>query len=89
MKYCACFVSISIILHLQRYLQVVYAAPVYLSIREAAEDTVLTIPNPVGQEGSTTIPVCKGTHVRTSSLLCASFKFLFHILGNCGLDWRS
>ncbi|KAJ7719189.1 cytochrome P450 [Mycena maculata] len=32
-------------------------------IREAIEDTVLTIPNPVGEEGSKTIPIPKGTQV--------------------------
>ncbi|KAJ7512690.1 cytochrome P450 [Mycena galericulata] len=32
-------------------------------IREATEDTVLTIPNPVGDEGSKTIPIPKGTQV--------------------------
>ncbi|KAJ7634807.1 cytochrome P450 [Roridomyces roridus] len=31
--------------------------------REAVEDTVLTIPNPVGEEGSKTIPIPKGTEV--------------------------
>ncbi|KAF5379107.1 hypothetical protein D9615_005952 [Tricholomella constricta] len=35
----------------------------YLLIREAAEDTVLQVPNPVGQEGSTPYPVPKGTRV--------------------------
>ncbi|KAF8816637.1 cytochrome P450 [Phlegmacium glaucopus] len=32
-------------------------------LREAAEDTVLEIPNPHGQEGTTTIPVPKGVQV--------------------------
>ncbi|KAJ7634851.1 cytochrome P450 [Roridomyces roridus] len=35
----------------------------HVMIREATEDTVLTIPNPVGQEGSQTIPIAKGTAV--------------------------
>ncbi|KAF7426204.1 hypothetical protein PC9H_008571 [Pleurotus ostreatus] len=35
----------------------------HLMIREACEDTTLSIPNPVGQEGSETIPVPKGTQV--------------------------
>ena len=38
-------------------------ATAYVSIREATEDTVLVIPNPIGQEGSTTISVAKGTQV--------------------------
>jgi len=32
-------------------------------IREAYEDTTLDLPNPVGQEGKTTIPIPKGTQV--------------------------
>ncbi|KAJ7485346.1 cytochrome P450 [Mycena latifolia] len=32
-------------------------------IREAVKDTVLTIPNPVGEEGTTTIPIPKGMQV--------------------------
>jgi hypothetical protein len=32
-------------------------------IREAREDTVLQIPNPVGAEGNTTVPVQKGVWV--------------------------
>ncbi|KAJ7108469.1 cytochrome P450 [Mycena epipterygia] len=32
-------------------------------VREATEDTVLTIPNPVGQEGSTAVHIPKGTQV--------------------------
>jgi hypothetical protein len=40
-----------------------YAAAAYLSIREATEDIVLTLPNPVGEEGSTTMRVAKGTQV--------------------------
>ncbi|KAJ7754428.1 cytochrome P450 [Mycena metata] len=32
-------------------------------IRMAEEDTVLTIPNPVGEEGSQTIPIPKGTEI--------------------------
>ncbi|KAJ7468034.1 cytochrome P450 [Mycena latifolia] len=35
----------------------------HVLIREATEDTVLTVPNPVGEEGSTTIPIPKGTQV--------------------------
>ncbi|KAF4583601.1 hypothetical protein EYR38_002356 [Pleurotus pulmonarius] len=31
--------------------------------REAREDTILSVPNPVGQEGSKIIPIPKGTHV--------------------------
>lgn len=34
-------------------------------IRQAYEDTVLNIPNPVGEEGVTTFPVPKGTNVIT------------------------
>lgn len=36
----------------------------HVMIREAKEDTILDIPNPVGQEGSTTIPIPKGVQVR-------------------------
>ncbi|KAJ7185585.1 cytochrome P450 [Mycena filopes] len=32
-------------------------------VRMAAEDTVLTVPNPVGEEGSRTVPIPKGTEV--------------------------
>ncbi|TFK38021.1 cytochrome P450 [Crucibulum laeve] len=35
----------------------------YILIREATEDTVITVPNPPGQEGSTTIPIPKGVQV--------------------------
>jgi hypothetical protein len=35
----------------------------HVLIREATEDTVLTIPK-VGEEGSTTVPIPKGTQVR-------------------------
>ncbi|PPQ65337.1 hypothetical protein CVT26_000052 [Gymnopilus dilepis] len=35
----------------------------YILIREAYEDTVLHVPKPVGEEGTTTIPVPKGTQV--------------------------
>ncbi|KAJ7759554.1 cytochrome P450 [Mycena metata] len=35
----------------------------HILIREATEDTVLTVPNPVGEEGSKTIPIPKGTQV--------------------------
>ena len=38
-------------------------APGHLLIREAAEDTVLEIPKPHGQVGTTTIPVPKGVQV--------------------------
>jgi len=32
-------------------------------IREASEDTILTVPNPVGEEGSQTVPIPKGTQI--------------------------
>ncbi|KAJ7158318.1 cytochrome P450 [Mycena crocata] len=35
----------------------------HVLIREATEDTVLKVPNPVGEEGSKTIPIPKGTQV--------------------------
>ncbi|KAH9478750.1 Cytochrome P450 monooxygenase 124 [Psilocybe cubensis] len=35
----------------------------HIMIRQAYEDTVLNIPNPVGEEGVTTFPVPKGTNV--------------------------
>ena len=38
----------------------------YVLIREAEEDTVLQIPNPLGQDGSTAFPVPKGVQVRRS-----------------------
>ena len=37
-------------------------------IREAFEDTMLQIPNPVGEEGSRTLPVPKGTQVNEHPL---------------------
>jgi hypothetical protein len=42
----------------------------HVLIREATEDTVLSIPNPVGEEGNKTIPIPKGTEVH--SLRCSS-----------------
>lgn len=41
-----------------------HAAAAYIMLRESAEDTVLNIPNPVGEEGSTPLTVHKGTAVR-------------------------
>lgn len=38
-------------------------AAAYLMVREAHEDTVLHIPNPVGHEGTTSVPIPKGTQV--------------------------
>ena len=38
-------------------------APGHVLVREAAEDTVLEIPKPHGQMGTTTIPVPKGLQV--------------------------
>jgi hypothetical protein len=38
-------------------------APAFIMIREATEDTVLKIPNPVGVGGSTTVPIQKGVMV--------------------------
>ncbi|KAF8138090.1 cytochrome P450 [Mycena galopus ATCC 62051] len=35
----------------------------HILIREATENTVLTIPNPVGEEGDKTIPIPKGTQI--------------------------
>ncbi|KAJ6588862.1 cytochrome P450 [Mycena capillaripes] len=35
----------------------------HVLVREATEDTVLTVPNPVGEEGSQTIPITKGTEI--------------------------
>ena len=40
----------------------------YIMIREAFEDTMLQIPNPVGEEGSRTLPVPKGTQVNEHPL---------------------
>jgi hypothetical protein len=36
----------------------------HVLIREALEDTIVTVPNPVGEEGSQTVPIPKGTQVR-------------------------
>ena len=41
----------------------IYIAPGHLLIREAAEDTVLEIPKPHGEVGTTTIPIRKGVQV--------------------------
>jgi hypothetical protein len=38
-------------------------ATAHVMIREATEDTVLTIPNPPGEEGSYSLPVEKGAQV--------------------------
>ncbi|KAF7360365.1 hypothetical protein MVEN_00766200 [Mycena venus] len=35
----------------------------HVLIREAMEDTVITVPNPVGEEGSKSVPVLKGTTI--------------------------
>jgi hypothetical protein len=35
----------------------------HILIREAAEDTILEIPKPHGEVGTTTIPVSKGVQV--------------------------
>jgi hypothetical protein len=48
----------------------------HILIREATEDTVLTVPNPVGEEGSKTIPIPKGTQVGSC---------LFHCVHNSSL----
>ena len=39
--------------------------------REASEDIMLQIPNPMGEEGSMTVPVPKGTQVCIFSLISA------------------
>ncbi|KAF7342838.1 hypothetical protein MSAN_01999800 [Mycena sanguinolenta] len=38
--------------------------PASFMIREATEDTIITVPNPPGEEGSKTVPITKGTQVR-------------------------
>lgn len=38
-------------------------APGYLMIRQATEDTILTIPNARGEEGTRTIAIQKGAEV--------------------------
>lgn len=43
--------------------QCVFVASGHLMIREAWEDTVIQVPNPIGQEGSTNVAVPKGTHI--------------------------
>ncbi|KAH8827540.1 cytochrome P450 [Flagelloscypha sp. PMI_526] len=40
----------------------------HILIREAYEDTVLTVPNPVGEEGTYTVPVAKGTRVNVDMI---------------------
>jgi len=42
--------------------------PVHVLIRESAEDTVLKIPKPVGQEGYTMLPIPKGTMVTSDTI---------------------
>lgn len=46
-----------------------FLASGYILIYEAFEDTTLQIPNPVGKEGSKTVPVPKGTQVDILSAL--------------------
>lgn len=41
----------------------IFLASAYLFYREADVDTTLKIPNPIGKEGTRTIPVAKGTRV--------------------------
>ena len=48
----------------------------HLLIREAAEDTVLEIPKPHGQVGTTTIPIPKGLQV---SCIKISLLMLFMV----------
>ncbi|KAJ7927567.1 cytochrome P450 [Mycena leptocephala] len=47
----------------------------HILIREATEDTVLTVPNPVGEEGSKTIPIPKGTQVGSCLFHCVHNKY--------------
>ncbi|KAF8345234.1 cytochrome P450 [Amanita rubescens] len=44
------------------------SSPVHVMIRESAEDTVLKIPKPVGQEGYTMLPIPKGTMVTSDTI---------------------
>ncbi|KAH8827539.1 cytochrome P450 [Flagelloscypha sp. PMI_526] len=37
--------------------------PGHIMIREAYEDAVLVVPNPIGEEGTYTVPVAKGTRI--------------------------
>ena len=49
-----------------RFQDIAYSYPEaagHVLIREALEDTVLTVPNPVGEEGSKSVPIPKGTQV--------------------------
>jgi hypothetical protein len=48
----------------------------HLLIREAAEDTVLEIPKPHGQVGTTTIPVPKGLQVIVDMVGLRTFSFI-------------
>ena len=54
-----------------------YIAPGHVLVREAAEDTVLEIPKPHGQVGTTTIPVPKGVQV---SLVIIKLFFYFFLM---------
>ncbi len=46
-------------------------AVAHVILREAGQDTAITIPNPVGETGSKTIPILKGTKVNAISLRTA------------------
>ena len=48
-----------------------------LLVREAAEDTVLEIPKPHGQVGTTIIPVSKGVQVTSYRIPLENFSTIF------------
>ena len=58
----------------------IYIAPGHLLIREAAEDTVLEIPKPHGEVGTTTIPIRKGVQVSFYKVINKKFYFLNFII---------
>lgn len=44
-----------------------FVATGYIMIREATEDTVVQVPNPLGQDGTTPFPIPKGVQVSPRS----------------------
>jgi hypothetical protein len=68
-KRCACSVSVYMFT-LSRLRCSLGTASAHVMIREATEDTVLTVPNPPGKEGFTTLPVQKGAQVIMALLPC-------------------
>lgn len=57
------FRTFILLISLLRVVSERFSAAGHLMIREATEDTIIRIPNPVGQEGTTTMPIPKGLTV--------------------------